>query len=93
MALLPIGVANRNCGGAGRDVGRCSCGSSGIFPFVLPLTGFIPGDGGMARPRRGTRVPLVLRLPPGIGGRRRGAAEDMIAARVRQLSSVSKIDR
>lgn len=31
------------------------------------------GDGGIARPRRGVRLPLVLR-PPGTGGRRRGAA-------------------
>lgn len=52
----------------------------------------MPGDGGMAKPRRGTRVPLLLRLPPGIGGRRRGAGEDIRAARTRQMSKISTVD-
>lgn len=31
----------------------------------------------MASPRRGVLAPPPLRLPPGIGGRRRGAGEDI----------------
>lgn len=41
VELLPIGVAKRNWGGAGRDDGRetgCSGASSGTAP--LPETGF-----------------------------------------------------
>ena len=45
----------------------------------MPLaTGFTLGEAGMAKPRRGVRVPLLLR-PPGIGGRSSGAGEDMVA--------------
>jgi hypothetical protein len=51
----------------------------------------MPGDGGMARPRRGTRVPLLLRLAPGIGGRKRGAGEDMIAACLEQVLSLNNL--
>lgn len=51
----------------------------------------MPGDGGMARPRRGTRVPLLLRLAPGIGGRRRGAGEDMTAAYLEQVLSLDNL--
>lgn len=41
------------------------------------LTGRALGEGGIARPRRGVLVPLLLRLP-GIGGRSRGAGDDML---------------
>ena len=41
-----------------------------------PAIGFWLGDGGIASPRRGVRVPL--RFAPGIGGRRRGAGDDMV---------------
>lgn len=56
---------------------------------MIPLTGFMPGEGGMARPRRGTRVPLLLRLPPGIGGRKRGAGDDMTAGCFEEMSNFS----
>lgn len=52
-----------------------SCGSSGT-PFVEP-TAFWLGDGGIASPRRGGRPAPLLRVAPGMGGRRRGAGEDM----------------
>lgn len=42
------------------------------------LTGFMLGEGGIPRVRRGVRAPLPLR-PPGTGGRRRGAGDDMLA--------------
>lgn len=32
----------------------------------------------MARPSRGVLAPLLFRLPPGTGGRRRGTGEDML---------------
>lgn len=41
------------------------------------LTGFILGEGGIPRVRRGVRGPLPLR-PPGTGGLRRGAGDDML---------------
>ena len=41
------------------------------------VTGFWLGEGGIASPSRGVRVPELLRLPPGIGGRRRGTGEDI----------------
>ena len=34
-------------------------------------------EAGMARPKRGVRLPLLLRLP-GIGGRSRGAGDDIM---------------
>lgn len=46
----------------------------GTGPFV---TGLTDGEGGIARPRRGVRVPLLVLLP-GMGGRRSGAGEDIL---------------
>lgn len=44
---------------------------------AAPSTGLADGEGGMARPRRGVRAPPLER-EPGIGGRRRGAGEDIL---------------
>lgn len=41
------------------------------------LTGFMLGEGGIPSVRRGVRAPLPLR-PPGTGGLRRGAGDDML---------------
>lgn len=41
------------------------------------LTGFMFGDGGIPRVRRGVRGPLLLR-PPGTGGLSRGAGDDIL---------------
>lgn len=71
VELLPMGVARRNCGRAGRD-GCCRCRAGN---GEAPLTGLALGDGGMERPSRGARDELWR--PPGMGGRRRGAGEDM----------------
>lgn len=65
---LPEGVATRSLGGTGRWSG----GTSDV-PFA---TGLALGEGGMASPRRGILPALLLR-EPGIGGRRRGAGDDM----------------
>ena len=80
MALLPIGVASRNCGGAGLVEGREIWdigGSEGAASDRLELfvTDFWPGEGGIARPSRGARRPEFLGVLPGIGGRRRGAGD------------------
>ena len=83
VALLPIGVARRSCGGAGREEGReggCERGASSGTELV-GATGFWLGEGGMARPRRGVRGPEPVRGTPGIGGRRRGTGEDMAEGR------------
>lgn len=78
VALLPIGVAKRSCGGAGREEGRCICASGGRLGTELLVTGFWEGDGGIASPSRGVRGPPLLRpRPPGTGGLRRGAGEDV----------------
>jgi hypothetical protein len=42
---------------------------------LAPPTAFTLGDGGMASPSLGVRVPL-LDLAPGMAGRRRGAGEE-----------------
>jgi hypothetical protein len=52
-------------------MGVANCSTGGGF-----VTGLACGDGGMERPRRGVRTPLWAR-PPGMGGRRRGAGDDM----------------
>ena len=78
VVLLPIGVANCSRGGVGREEGRGGCvkgARSGTE--LLPATGFWLGDGGIASPRRGVLAPPPPRLPPGMGGRRRGAGEDI----------------
>ena len=41
------------------------------------VNGFPLALGGIASPSRGVRFPLLLRLP-GIGGRSRGAGEDIV---------------
>lgn len=69
VVLEPMGVARRSCGG----IGRPSVGTASLAPFT---TGLALGDAGMERPRRGVRLPLWAR-PPGMGGRRRGAGDDM----------------
>lgn len=70
VVLDPMGVARRSWGGIG---GRPSVGTPSVEPVT---TGLAFGDAGMERPRRGVRLPLWAR-PPGIGGRRRGAGDDM----------------
>jgi hypothetical protein len=72
---VPIGVASLSDGGAGLWRG----GTSALL--VAPLTtGRAFGDGGIARPSLGVRVPLALR-EPGMGGLRRGAGADMVLFR------------
>lgn len=41
------------------------------------LTGFAFGEGGIARPNLGVLAPPALR-PPGIGGRSKGAGDDIL---------------
>lgn len=75
VVLLPSGVANRSWGGAGRDeLGRGTVFRDGTSGMLAPLfdTAFWLGDGGMARPRRGARAPLLF---PGMGGRKSGAGD------------------
>jgi hypothetical protein len=67
VAVLPMGVARLRMGRGGR---LDACGTA-------LLTGLTAGDGGMARPSLGVRVPLAERAP-GMAGRRRGTGEDMI---------------
>jgi hypothetical protein len=43
----------------------------------------------MERPRRGVRLPLCER-PPGMGGRRRGAGDDMFGGGVEEEDEVPK---
>lgn len=82
--LLPMGVARRSDGGAGRAAGcwvwGCGCESgcgASAAGAPLPLTGLALGEGGMPRVSLGARgLPALLRLP-GTGGRRRGTEEDM----------------
>lgn len=63
-----MGVARRSCGGVGR---------ARFWPSLVPFTtGLACGEGGIERPRRGVRLPLCERAP-GMGGRRRGAGDDM----------------
>ena len=78
VALLPIGVASRSCGGAGLVKGREIWeigGSEGAASLELFVTDFWPGEGGIAKPSRGARGPEFLGVLPGIGGRRRGAGD------------------
>lgn len=75
--MLPIGVANCNRGREGLAAicpGICSDRPPVGPP---PFAGLTFGEGGMARPNLGVRVPLVCRLP-GIGGRNSGAGEDIL---------------
>jgi len=69
VAVVPIGVLSFSAGGSG----RASCGAMSVAPF---MTGRTLGDGGMERPRRGG-LEAEFDLEPGMGGRRRGAGEDM----------------
>jgi hypothetical protein len=77
-----MGVASRSCGGAGRPDGRMSGGMSDRWVGLAsePLTGFMFGEGGMPRVRRGAREPLWLRAP-GTGGLRSGAGDDMMGTK------------
>lgn len=93
VVWLPIGVASCSLGREGLDAicpGICSFSPPGWGldvtcpgicnfnpPSCGPLTGFALGDGGIARPNRGTLGPLPPLLP-GIGGRSNGAGEDML---------------
>lgn len=76
---MPIGVAIRSCGRAGRPEGRgkgISCvACDDCSPFCW-LTGRAFGDGGMPNVKRGGRGPPLLR-ELGMGGLRRGAGDDM----------------
>lgn len=82
VVLLPIGVANRNCGGVGRDDGRCIVAKGGRAGreggSALLLTGFWLGEGGIASPRRGVLGPPLLRFAPGTGGLRSGAGDGVV---------------
>lgn len=69
MAIVPIGVLSFRAGGSGLE----SRAGISVAPLV---TGRTLGEGGMERPRRGVRE-AELEREPGIGGRRRGAGEDM----------------
>lgn len=72
---LPMGVARRSWGRAGRE-GCTGCGAS-VAGTALLLTGLLLGEGGMPRVSFGARgLPLLLRLP-GTGGRRSGTEDDM----------------
>jgi hypothetical protein len=67
-----MGVARESLGGGGRA--DC-CGGR---PDMALFMGLTFGDGGMARPSLGVRVPVpLLCRPPGNGGRSKGAGEDM----------------
>lgn len=73
MAVVPIGVANDNFGGGGRP--DCCEGNPDICTALF--NGLTLGEGGIASPNLGVRLPLDC-LPPGIGGRSKGAGEDML---------------
>lgn len=77
--MLPIGVANESLGRAGRAE-RCKGGARVGTPdsCIGVFTGRAFGDGGIERPSLGARL-LLFCLLPGIGGRRSGAGEDMLA--------------
>jgi hypothetical protein len=78
VCWLPIGVAKRSWGGAGRLAGRIR-GILGTVdsPFV-ESTGFMLGEGGIPKVSFGVREPLLLR-EPGTGGLRSGAGDDMMS--------------
>ena len=69
---MPMGVASLKLGGAGLN-GRCISVS-----LVSELTGLALGEGGIASPSLGALEPLLLRLPPGTGGRSNGAGEVIV---------------
>ena len=66
-----MGVARRSWGSGGRASDPAS-----VESFT---TGRTLGDGGIESPRRGVRLPPADRFP-GIGGRNRGAGEDILGA-------------
>lgn len=75
-----MGVARLNFGGGWR-AGMDSGGIAAMFDMggaAALLTGRWLGDEGIARPSRGT-LPPCWRPAPGMGGRRSGAGEDMMA--------------
>lgn len=69
--LLPMGVTTLSFG-IWRGCGAFSVGIPSLAPLV---TGRAFGDGGMDRPSCGG--PLLPGRAPGMGGRRRGAGDDM----------------
>lgn len=75
-----MGVARLSFGGAWR-AGMDNGGTAASFVIggaAALLTGRWLGDEGIARPSRGT-LPPCWRPAPGMGGRRSGAGEDMMA--------------
>jgi hypothetical protein len=73
VLFVPMGVTRLSVGGPGlRGCGAFNVGMPSLAPFV---TGLALGDGGIERPSRGG--PLPPGRAPGIGGRRRGAGDDM----------------
>lgn len=76
VAVVPIGVLSFNEGGSGRE----SRGGTSVVPLV---TGRTLGEGGMERPSLGV-LDAEFVLEPGIGGRRRGAGEDMAGGGVEE---------
>jgi hypothetical protein len=80
---VPIGVANLSAGGIGRckegTEGFCGCEVDNVGKLSVDTpftTGRTLGLGGMARPRLGLRLALLLR-DPGMGGRSSGAGLDI----------------
>lgn len=69
---FPPGVANRSDGGIGLLLSIGTCWPSDV-PFT---TGRALGDGGIPRLRAGLRGPA---LPPGTGGRNKGAGLDILS--------------
>lgn len=88
--LLPIGVASRSCGGAGRFAGRgwiCG-GAAWLAGTGLPLTrGRVLGDGGIPSVNLGFGALLLLRFLPGTGGRRRGTGAAAVEEDILLLST------
>lgn len=76
VAVVPIGVLSFNAGGNGRE----SREGMSVAPLV---TGRTFGEGGMERPSLGV-LDAEFDLEPGIGGRRRGAGEDMAGGGVEE---------
>lgn len=76
-----MGVATCKRGGAGLRGGMVGGG------WVSGFTGRALGDAGIARPKRGARDPLLLRLP-GMGGRNSGAGDGDAMTSIEELVSI-----
>lgn len=81
-AVLPEGVLMERVGFGRRPV-SVGCASG--------FTGRALGLGGMARPRRGVLVPLLLRPDPGIGGRSKGAEVDMMCVLKERMKCAERV--